>query len=109
MDTVNGFIEIANSQNTVGEVTNIGMNAQISMIDLAHKLTELMKEDVKFQIEDSRIRPKSSEVERLCCDNRKIIQNTEWKPRFNLDSGLRETIRWFNAHKDLYKPDMYIV
>jgi NAD dependent epimerase/dehydratase len=108
-DMVSGFIEIAKSKITIGEVTNIGMNAEISILDLTQKISALMKADVQIQTENDRVRPDKSEVERLWCDNRKVIQNTNWRPKFDLDSGLRETIKWFEAYKDLYKPDNYIV
>jgi NAD dependent epimerase/dehydratase len=108
-DMVSGFIEIAKSKITIGEVTNIGMNAEISILDLTQKISALMKADVQIQSENDRVRPDKSEVERLWCDNRKVIQNTNWRPKFDLDSGLRETIKWFEAYKDLYKPDNYIV
>jgi dTDP-glucose 4,6-dehydratase len=108
-DMVSGFIEIAKSKITIGEVTNIGMNAEISILDLTQKISALMKADVQIQTENDRVRPDKSEVERLWCDNRKVIQNTNWRPKFDLDSGLRETIKWFEAYKDLYKPDIYIV
>ena len=108
-DTANGFIEIARSEIALGEVTNIGMNAEISMSDLVKKISNLMNANVDVQTDDDRIRPDKSEVERLWCDNRKIIQNTEWRPRYDLESGLSETIRWFEAHKDKYKPGRYTV
>ena len=44
--------------------------------------------------EKVRVRPKNSEVERLNCDNSKIMAPTEWQPKFDLDSGLEETIKW---------------
>ncbi len=108
-DTVNGIIEIAGSKIAIGEVTNIGMNAEISMADLAQKIANLMKASIQIQTENDRVRPGKSEVERLWCDNRKILLNTEWKPRYNLETGLAETIKWFEGHQDMYKPDSYIV
>ena len=108
-DTVSGFIEIAKSKITIGDVTNIGMNAEISMLDLAHKIAELMKWEIEIQTETERTRPDKSEVERLCCDNSKLFQNTGWTPRYDLDSGLWETIKWFEEYKELYKSNMYNV
>ena len=108
-DTVSGFIEIAKSKITIGDVTNIGMNAEISMLNLAHKIAELMKWEIEIQTETERTRPDKSEVERLCCDNSKLFQNTGWTPRYDLDSGLWETIKWFEEYKDLYKSNMYNV
>jgi NAD dependent epimerase/dehydratase len=106
-DTVNGFMEIFKSGNLFGEATNIGMKKEIPMHALAKKIAELMKADIEFEIENQRIRPDGSEVERLCCDNSKLLQHTNWKAEFSLDAGLKETIGWFKKHKSLYKASIY--
>jgi NAD dependent epimerase/dehydratase len=108
-DTVNGFVEIANSGIAFGEVTNIGMKEEISMFDLVRKIAKLMNVDVQLHSENDRVRPDKSEVERLCCDNRKIIQNTKWRPGYTLETGLAETIKWIEENRDVYKPDSYVV
>ena len=41
-DIVNGFIEILKTDRLFGEVTNIGMNQEISIGELAHTIAELM-------------------------------------------------------------------
>jgi dTDP-glucose 4,6-dehydratase len=106
-DTVNGFIEIAKSERLVGEVTNIGMNKEISMYDLAEKIADLMGEKIEFKTEGLRVRSQSSEVERLLCDNTKLLQYTDWTPSYDLVSGLSETINWLREHHKLYKSDLY--
>lgn len=108
-DTVNAFIEISKSENTTGCVINIGMNTEISMLDLAKKIANLIGLDIEFQIDAHRIRPKKSEIERLRCDNSKIMQNTNWRPIYDIDSGLKETINWIREHQEFYKPDIYNV
>ena len=42
--------------------------------------------DLSLEIkkEKTRSRPKKSEVDRLCCDNKKIIKLTKWKPNYSL-------------------------
>ena len=56
-----------------------------------------------------RNRNSSSEVERLICDNTKIINNTKWMPRYSLREGLIETIDWLKLNLNLYKPEIYNV
>lgn len=34
----------------------------------------------------------------VCADNRKLVQGTGWSPRFDLESGLRQTIEWSKTH-----------
>ena len=56
-----------------------------------------------------RIRPKNSEVFRLFGDNTKIQTLTNWRPRYTLAEGLKETIAWFTQPENLakYKYDIY--
>lgn len=108
-DTCNGFLEIFKSKNLFGEVTNIGMGQEISVSELIRKIIELMSVKAKIEEDTIRVRPQNSEVERLLCDNNKLIKNTNWKPEYDLDKGILETIEWFKSNIDLYKPDIYNV
>lgn len=108
-DTIKGFVEIANSKKTVGEITNIGMNEEISMDKLINLILDLTKKDVKIVTEKQRIRPENSEVERLYCDNSKIRELTNWKSEYNLKKGLAETIAWSENYIHQYKTDIYNV
>ena len=108
-DTADGFIEIFKSKKLFGEITNIGMNEEISIGDLAKLIAELMNEKVEVIRDSQRIRPEKSEVERLFCDNSKLLANTDWKPEYNLRQGLLKTIEWFKSHQSFYKTNIYNV
>ncbi|AZR73889.1 NAD-dependent dehydratase [Anoxybacter fermentans] len=106
-DTVEGFIKIAESDNTLGEVINIGSNYEISMQKTVDLIIELIGEEVEIISDKQRIRPEKSEVERLWCDNTKILKLTDWRPRYNIREGLLETINWFKDNLKFYKPEIY--
>lgn len=108
-DTVKGFVEIAQSEQLFGEITNMGMKEEISIGDLAKKIAELMSAKIEILSDEERIRPNGSEVERLVCDNSKILEKTNWKPQYNLEKGLLETIGWFEKNLDYYKSRIYNV
>jgi NAD dependent epimerase/dehydratase len=108
-DTADGFIEISKSAELIGEVTNIGMGEEISIINLAKLIGQLLNADIEIIRQDERVRPEKSEVERLLCDNTKIMQKTEWRPIYDLEKGLRETIDWLRQNVNHYKPDIYNV
>jgi nucleoside-diphosphate-sugar epimerase len=110
-DTVRGFIDIAKSDKTIGEEINIATGIEISIGDLAKKIIDLATKDAKVVLDKTRVRPASSEVERLCGSNEKIKKLAGWTPKYDLDKGLKETIEWFKK-KDTakrYKPDIYNV
>jgi dTDP-glucose 4,6-dehydratase len=106
-DTVEGFIEIAKTNSLTGAVTNIGSSFEISVKDLAIKIARLFNIEIDFQTASERRRPENSEVERLCCDNNKIITNTSWRPQYSLEQGLQQTIDWIKNNIHIYKPDIY--
>ena len=85
------------------------MNHEISIGDLAVWIASIV--GVKAEITDDRerIRPQKSEVERLVCDNSKILANTNWRPQYDLKRGLTETVEFMKEHLFLYKTDVYVV
>jgi NAD dependent epimerase/dehydratase len=108
-DTANGFIQIMKSDKLFGEATNIGMDEEISMGDLAQMIARLMGKEIKLTTDDNRVRPANSEVERLRCNNTKITSLTSWRPEYTLEKGLEETIAWMKEHLQVYKPELYNV
>jgi NAD dependent epimerase/dehydratase len=112
-DTVKGFIAVAESEQTIGEVINLGSNYEISIGDTAKLIAEIMKVDLKIVTDAQRIRPEHSEVERLWADNHKAYELTGWAPVYGgaegLKKGLAETVAWFTnpEHLRQYKPGEY--
>jgi len=110
-DTCRGFIALAQSEKAVGQTVNIGSNFEISVGDTLNLIKKIMKSDVEFITEKARIRPGKSEVFRLWCDNSKICELTDFKPKFTIEQGLKATIEWFSKEENLrnYKADIYNV
>ena len=88
------------SDKLYGEITNIGMNAENSVKELVDVVGELVNKKLTIKIDSERVRPLDSEVERLCCDNTKILKETGWRPQFDLRTGLKKTIGWFVGRQD---------
>jgi len=110
-DTCRGFEEIYKSESLFGEVTNIGMKAEISIGDLAQLIGNVMNVELTIKSTDERIRPENSEVERLFCDNAKLLKHTSWKPNYTLEHGIGEVIEWIKKSDNLklYKAEQYNV
>ena len=110
-DTVNGFIEIAQSDLLIGEEVNIATGTEISIGDLAKKIIAILNSDATIVCDEQRMRPERSEVERLLGDNKKITQHTKWQQRYSIEEGLKQTIEWFSKKQNLshYKADIYNV
>ena len=112
-DTVRGFIAIAESERSVGEVINIGSNFEISIGETADMIAEVMDADIEIETEPDRLRPEKSEVDRLWADNNKAQKMIGWEPRYAAKTGFKrgliETAQWFSNPENLkkYKADMY--
>ncbi len=110
-DTCRGFIALAESSKTIGEIVNIGSNFEVSVEETFNIIKKLMKSKVELVKDKERIRPEQSEVFRLWCDNTKIKKLTGFMPKYSLEDGLRKTIEWFMNPENFkkYKPGIYNV
>jgi len=106
-DTVNGFIEIAKSDKTIGEEINIATQKEISIGQLAEELIRQINPNAKIICDEQRLRPEKSEVNRLLGSNQKIMELTNWKPNYTFEKGLSETIAFFKQNLNKYKTDIY--
>lgn len=114
-DTVSGFVAALKSDNSIGEVINIGSNFEISIGDVAATIAKLMKCDIEIVTDEHRLRPAKSEVDRLWAANEKALKLLGWRPKFQgrsgFDQGLADTVAWFSRPCNLkrYKADIYNV
>lgn len=112
-DTVRGFSAVAFSENSIGEVINIGSGFEISIGETAKLIAEVMNTDIEIVSDEERFRPEKSEVNRLWADNTKAQQLLGWQPEYGgIDGfrrGLKKTVEWFSNPDNckLYKSDIY--
>ncbi len=112
-DTVRGFVSVLESDESVGEVINIGSNFEISIGDTVRLIADVMGADVEVETDAVRLRPEKSEVDRLWADNAKARRLTGWEPAYagrdGLRRGLQETVAWFTREENLrgYKTGIY--
>ena len=110
-DTCRGFLEIALSPDTIGREVNIATGKEVTMQLTLDMIADIMGADVTWVTDPARLRPKGSEVFRLCGDNTLIESLTPWRPQVSLREGLTRTVEWFTApgRLDAYKPGIYNV
>lgn len=110
-DTCRGFIALAESEKTLGETVNIGSNSEISIGDTLNLIKDIMHSDVEFIVDEQRLRPEKSEVNRLWCDNRKIRALTGFESQVDITEGLQRTVDWFLKPENIkkYKSGIYNV
>jgi NAD dependent epimerase/dehydratase len=108
-DTVLGFIKIAESTKTIGQVTNIGYGKGITIGELAQMILTIMQVDKSIVADVNRVRPSASEVFTLICNNTQAADIADWRPQYSLEAGLRETIDFVRQNLNLFKTDQYSV
>jgi dTDP-glucose 4,6-dehydratase len=108
-DTVKGFIEIFESENLFGEVTNIGSGSGIKIRNLYNLICSLMNVQTNVISTEERFRPEKSEVGNLVCDNSKLKRYTNWENKCTLETGLMNTIGWIKENQTFFKDGIYNV
>ncbi|WDV47431.1 NAD-dependent 4,6-dehydratase LegB [Clostridiaceae bacterium M8S5] len=112
-DTVRGFIEVAKSNKTIGEVVNIGSSYEVSIKETAKIIAKIMGRSIDIITDENRVRPQNSEVERLYADITKAKRLFNFTPKYGGKEGFRrgltKTIEWFSKPDNLkmYKGDRY--
>jgi len=108
-DTVEGFLLAASTREAIGRTINIGSGREICVHDLAKLIARLMDKPIDIERDTPRLRPDSSEVERLLADNHLARELLAWEPRIILEEGLKKTIDWMNCHIERYRPGVYTI
>jgi NAD dependent epimerase/dehydratase len=108
-DTVAGIMRVGNADGIEGEVINLGTGVEVSIAEIVQRVLKLLEQEVPVTIDDDRLRPPDSEVERLVADIAKAKVLLGWAPETDLDEGLQLTIDWLAGSLGDYKPSIYNV
>jgi dTDP-glucose 4,6-dehydratase len=112
-DTVAGFIAALDADGAVGEVVNLGSGFEVSIGETAQAIADVMGVSIEITEDQQRVRPQSSEVDRLLASRAKAEAVLRWRPRYagreGFREGLRETVDWFRREEHLqgYKSAIY--
>jgi len=106
-NTVDGFVQAGHCPQAVGHTINLGSGREISIGDLAEMISGIVGKTATVHLDEQRIRPPNSEVERLLADNTLAGELLDWHPQVDLEGGLARTIEWFRGNSHLYQSDKY--
>jgi dTDP-glucose 4,6-dehydratase len=108
-DTARGFVAVAQSEKTVGEVINVGSGSEVSIREIVRMAGDIVGRELTVEGDDQRMRPAASEVSRLHSDSSKAARLAGWRAEVPLEEGLRRTAGWIREHLDLYRPREYAI
>ena len=94
-DVAKGLIACAISDEITGHTVNIGSGFEISIKELAKKITKMIGAGTA-EIKYTPDRP--GDVGRLYADSSKFKNISKWHPEIKLDDGLSKTIHFFKTH-----------
>ena len=106
-DLCEAYLKLSKAKKLTGHVVNVGTNKEISIKDLSILIMKKLNIYKKIKISPERKRVKLSEVNRLLCSNKKIIKETGWVPKTNMQEGLNKTINWLRNNKNNFKENIY--
>lgn len=106
-DTVAGFIKAAQTPAAIGKVINIGSGREISIGELAQIILRTLNSSAQLVVDESRLRPSRSEVNRLLADNRLAKEILGWEPHVTLEEGIKQTAAWIRTHLERFQVGKY--
>lgn len=95
-DIVDGFIKASITPGAIGEIINIGNGLEYRIRDVVEMVLKLLNSPVKPKF--GALSYRLGETWHFYCDNTKAKEILGWKPRVNLEDGLKMTINWFQKH-----------
>ena len=90
-DAINALELVMNSDECSGKIVHIGTNIETKIVDLVKNLFDICNYSPKFELVNAPI----GSVDRRCPDISLLSELTGYKPKFNLDYGLRESCNWY--------------
>ncbi len=108
-DTVQGFLKMASSQESVGKTIQVGCGKGISIHELAKQILKIVQKDMPLVKDVQRIRPEKSEVMRLVCDNSLAKKVLGWSSSISLNEGLERTVEWIRSNLERYRVGEYSI
>jgi UDP-glucose 4-epimerase len=100
-DTVDGLVRAGTAELGPGEVVQLGTGTAISIADLVDRAAKVLGlGEIEVEVDGARVRPRHSEVEVLLSDPSRAAALLGWRPRVDLDDGLRQTADWLAPRLD---------
>jgi dTDP-glucose 4,6-dehydratase len=107
-DTVEGFVRAASTPAAVGETFNLGSGREISIGDLVDLIARQIGRQISPAVDNERVRPSGSEVERLLADASRARKVLGWSPAVSLEDGIGRTLEWLQRNAKHYGSVSYV-
>jgi nucleoside-diphosphate-sugar epimerase len=93
-NVVEGTLRAATEPKAAGEVFNIALGEEHSVLDLLSEINKILGKDVKPTF----LPPRAGDVKRTLADPSKAQKLLGFEGKIRFAEGLRRTVEWFKAH-----------
>jgi nucleoside-diphosphate-sugar epimerase len=93
-DTVAGLLGFAGWDGFAGSVVQLGTGTAVSVRELIQVVEELLGRPLEIELDEARLRPPNSEVQRLISDPSRALREFGWRPQVSLSEGIARTVAW---------------
>lgn len=108
-DTVAGFVAAGTTPAVEGRTIQLGTDHDVSVGDLVVLVGEILGRELRVELDERRVRPEKSEVQRLVSSPALARELLGWTPRTTLRDGLEQTVDYIREHPERYRPEEYAV
>ncbi len=108
-DTVAGVLAFAEWEGAPGSTLHIGTGVGVTIGEIVRLAGEILGRELEVEVDEQRVRPDASEVQRLVCDASAARELLGWEPEVSLRDGLERTADWIERNLKRYRPDVYAV
>lgn len=101
-DVCDVYMKILKSPEKIkGEIFNLGYGKQQSVQFMAETVKKLISEDVKLKYNE--VNGRKADTDIWVADIEKIKKVFDWKPKYDMEMGLKKSIEWFQNNLNLYE------
>lgn len=92
-DVIEGYIKAASTPAAIGRVINIGCGKEYKIKDMAKKVIAMSGASINLKI--GALPYREGEARSFYCDNSLARRILKWRPKVELEEGLRRTVEWY--------------
>ncbi len=106
-NTVDAFLAAGETKGIEGRTIHFGSGRETRIEELVQIIARQLNVKLEIEVEQARLRPADSEVDRLWADNALAKELLGLQPTVSLESGLEKTIAWARDNIALYRDATY--
>jgi dTDP-glucose 4,6-dehydratase len=94
-------IELVLERGREGETYNVGSGLERSIEEIADLVLELTRKPPSLK---TIVPDRPGHDRRYLLDSTKLRRELGWRPEIDFETGLRDTVEWYRAHRDWWEP-----